>query len=297
MTTVPTVSAVIPTHRRTVLLREAIDSVLHQTRPATEVVVVSDTDDEPTRALVAELGRTARIPVRFVRNDSAPGASGSRNLGAAESTGELLAFLDDDDLWLPDHLEALTATLMRRDVELAVAWLEPFDEAGDVSEPIRLRPDLDARRAAYRGAGLTGSNLIVRRAAFDRIGGFDPALRNANDRDFFYRFLRSGGTYAVREAVGVRFRQHGSGRLTDQSPARDAAEEAFLHKHRSTLPRGAVRRARFHLAVVRYRRAGTRGERLRQLGIAAANLTWDRVRRRLRKLLRRDADGRRDDRS
>jgi glycosyltransferase involved in cell wall biosynthesis len=107
----PTVSVVIPTCDRPVLLARAIASARAQTAPAGEIIVVDDGTDDGARAQPA-------AGVRVVRNDRARGPSGARNCGAASARGALLAFLDDDDEWLPSYLAAAAAHVAANDLDV-----------------------------------------------------------------------------------------------------------------------------------------------------------------------------------
>jgi len=104
-----TVSVVIPTHDRGRVVVEAIESALAQTHPPLEVIVVDDgsTDDTAER-----VGRLRDARVRYLRRPHA-GVSAARNAGIAAATGDLVAFLDSDDLWKPDKVEAEIAALAR----------------------------------------------------------------------------------------------------------------------------------------------------------------------------------------
>src|SRR5689334_5400464 len=93
-----TVSVVIPTYRRSDLLRDAISSVLAQTVAVAEVLVVDDADDPGTREVVAEFGHEQATTLRYLQNPQS-GVCHSRNHGASHAQSPLLAFLDDDDVW------------------------------------------------------------------------------------------------------------------------------------------------------------------------------------------------------
>lgn len=110
MTAHPSVSAVVPTRDRPELLRAAVRAILDQEYPGEiEVVVVYDrSEPDPT---LAELSRPGR-PVRVIRNERTPGLAGTRNTGVLAATGELVAFCDDDDEWLPGKLRAQVDALV-----------------------------------------------------------------------------------------------------------------------------------------------------------------------------------------
>src|SRR5262245_24547581 len=97
----PLVTVVIPTHNRAGRVRSAIESVLHQTYADFEIVVVDDASEDGTENTV----RGVLDPrVRYIRHAVARGDAAARNTGIRNSTGEYVAFLDDDDEWLPEKL-------------------------------------------------------------------------------------------------------------------------------------------------------------------------------------------------
>ncbi len=99
MSTTPTVSVVIPSYNRAGWLPAAVGSVLAQTHPATEILIVDDGSTDNS----AEVCAAFPAPVRYIRQQNA-GVSAARNRGMREATGEFIALLDSDDLWLPEKL-------------------------------------------------------------------------------------------------------------------------------------------------------------------------------------------------
>lgn len=98
----PLVSAVIPTRNRPQLVKRAVQSVLAQTLKEIEVIVVIDGPDEPTSVALQEIDD---FRLRVIELSTSRGGSGARNAGVIEAKGEWIAFLDDDDQWLPQKLE------------------------------------------------------------------------------------------------------------------------------------------------------------------------------------------------
>ncbi len=98
----PKVSVVVLTHNRRRLLRRAISSILNQTFQDFEIVLVDDASTDNTPEVVRSFG-DARI--KYIRHEVNKGEAGSRNTGVTSSSGDYIAFLDDDDEWLPEKLE------------------------------------------------------------------------------------------------------------------------------------------------------------------------------------------------
>jgi len=163
------VSCVIPTRDRCRMVCAAIDSVVRQQWPGLEIVVVDDGSSDGTAEMVA-----ARYPaVRLVRL-AGLGAGPARNAGVAAARGEVVMFLDSDDLWLDRHVAVLVATL-ERGFEVAYGTTETIDQVSRgrfcIPEPGQGREGA-VLAGLLRWCFLVPSALAVRRRAFDVCGGF-----------------------------------------------------------------------------------------------------------------------------
>jgi glycosyltransferase involved in cell wall biosynthesis len=199
------VSAVIPTYNRGHVVGRAVASVLAQTHPDLEVLVVDDGSSDDTAARLADV-HDPRL--RYVRRPHA-GVSATRNAGVALATGELIAFLDSDDLWKPEKLAREVAFLERHpDVQAVFSDLEKHDGELFIPSFMRASP-LFGRRLAGRaypdGLVLPGremflyllqevfikpSALMLHREAFKRTGGFDERWSSSEDWEFLLRFAK-----------------------------------------------------------------------------------------------------------
>jgi glycosyltransferase involved in cell wall biosynthesis len=199
----PRVSVVVATNRGGPFLAEALASAAAQTLPAAELVVVDDGSPEPEalRAIVA-----AVPAARLVRRPAA-GVSAARNAGVHETTGDLVAFLDDDDRWHPErlrrHVEAMTA---RPDAVVSYCGMRTIDADGARLVAADQRPAHD-EADVVRGPGVMLPNLVVRRATFDAVGGFDPAYRQGEDLDLVLR-AAALGPFVFVDDVLVDYRHH-----------------------------------------------------------------------------------------
>lgn len=182
------VSVVIPTYGRADYLLAAIDSVLAQTRPPGEIIVVDDGSPDDTADRVASLVRAGRV--RYVRRENG-GLAAARNTGAAHAAGAFLLFLDDDDLLVPTALEALVDALETRP-EYAFAYGDWVRFAGATPPPPddRKPPEVADRNAflMFNRIGTAGM-VLMRRAAYEAVGGFDASLRKVEDWDMWLRML------------------------------------------------------------------------------------------------------------
>ena len=232
----PRVTAVVPTCNRPVLLRRALSSIAAQELPPAEMIVVDDGDvanEHITREAAEQSGLKG---IRVIANSHAKGASGARNTGADLAASELLAFLDDDDEWLPSYLSQAVGQCNWSELDVVCTpLLCQFDDGVDrlaKSAPDRLAPDL----FLTRNPGLGGSNLIIRKSLYREIGGFDESLPSCNDLDLGIRLsLRGGIRYLNLQQRLVRFYQHAGPKLG--TPAGEAMQVGIrrfyeLHAHR-----------------------------------------------------------------
>jgi glycosyltransferase involved in cell wall biosynthesis len=250
-------ACIIPTHGRPALLSRSLDSALQQSHAPAEVIVVDDLDDKPTAAVVQVTALRTEIPLRRIVNRLNPGASGSRNAGVTASRAEFIAFLDDDDAWRPQYLARAMAELEHSGADAVVSGLCRIKHDGSI-QPIVIphRAEI-AGRLFDKNFGMTGSNLVIRRSAFERVGGFDSALPVFNDWDFLIRMLAAGVEYGVVPELTVEWREHEGARISTPSLRRAAGIESFIAKHGNTMP-PVNRRDLMAIALgIRWRNAGS----------------------------------------
>lgn len=198
MTSPWAISVVIPTRGRPDSLAKALASVVGQTMPPAEIVVVADGPEEDTVAMLRDSGIAG---LRTIEIDVPGGASAARNAGVLAATGEWIAFLDDDDEWLPRKLErqvdAIRAAgvaeaigscaVIVREAGCDVLWRGRAPRSG---EPIS--EYLFVRRSLRVGEGTVGtSTLLVRRAVLLAIP-FDRAVHRYQDADWLLRAGAAG---------------------------------------------------------------------------------------------------------
>lgn len=185
----PVCTAVVVTRDRPALLRDALTSIATQHTLPTEVRI-GDDGERP----ISPADLPPALPVTVIRCDGGSAAA-ARNRAAAGAVGEVLAFLDDDDLWRAEHVERLVAAFADPRIELAYAdvivarEVVGADGARTVVARRRLARDWDTaimRENDY----VPPSAVAVRRAFFERLGGFDESFRFSEDWDFLLRAAR-----------------------------------------------------------------------------------------------------------
>jgi glycosyltransferase involved in cell wall biosynthesis len=182
----PLISVIIPAYNASKTIQETIDSVLSQTIQDFEIIVIDDGSIDSTVEIVSSI-QDSRLKVFSYPNAK---QAASRNRGFAHSTGEFISFLDADDLWTPNKLEAqLKALQDNLQAAVAYSWSHCIDEkgkflreashstsSGDVYAKLLLCDFLD-----------NGSNPLIRRQALMEVGGFDESLPPAEDWDMWLR--------------------------------------------------------------------------------------------------------------
>lgn len=208
MTSIPLVSTIIPTFNRAHLVPEAIDSVLRQTYPNVEIIVVDDGSTDETQECLKRYGNR----IKLIKQENA-GPSAARNRGIAAAQGALIAFLDSDDLWLPEKLErqvrvmvaagesvpcCLSNIMMHwRDKQISsfeIAGLKPGSPEG-----IWMNPDeVLATRFVLFNQG-----VVIRRQVVNALGGFDPSLRLLEDYEFALRLSHHRPWAFIRDPLVI----------------------------------------------------------------------------------------------
>lgn len=213
------VSVVMPVYNAEAFLAEAIESVLAQTWPHWELLLVDDgsTDRSPeiARSCAGDRVRLLEHPGRANRGESA-----ARNLGLREARGDLIAFLDADDVWLPEKLERQAPLLLARpeagmlygNTEYWSSWSgagEDFQPdlgvaPGTLAEPPRLLTLYLRREAAVPCT----CGLLVRREVCERVGGFEESFRGMYADQVFYAKMIAAAPVLIADGCWERYRQH-----------------------------------------------------------------------------------------
>ena len=234
------VSIVMCTRNRSDQIGQAVQSVLDNDYPNFELVIVDQSTDDETRAVVTQM--TPHHPnLRYIYTEKA-GLSRAYNIGIHESTGDVLGFTDDDCVAAKDWVRSI-ASVFGDEPSVDMVYgqvLLPAALQGHTGEVPTLaihRAELIDRSSGFRVYGM-GANFAMRRRLYETIGGFDEALggggplKSSQDFDFQYRAYLAGATVALRPDVNV---DHYGLRTVEQWPATQRAygfgDGAFYCKH------------------------------------------------------------------
>jgi len=195
----PRVSVIVPVYNGAAFLRQALESVLVQTRAASEVIVVDDGSSDASGRIVAEFPA-----VRYLRKANG-GPASARNHGIAAASFEFVAFIDQDDLWHPAKLERQLACFEENPgLDLCYTLVDLFWEPELGAEA---RAHLDQPRT--RGVpGYSTPTLLARRAAFERVGPLDAALWFGDGTDWTMRAMDAGLRVRLLHEVLLLHRMH-----------------------------------------------------------------------------------------
>jgi len=204
----PRVSVVIPTYNYARYVGKAIQSVLEQDYPNLEVIVVDDGSIDQTKEVVKPY--LARIKYLYQQNG---GTAAALNLGIGSSTGKYVCWLSSDDYFLPDKV-AKQVNLMENDLTLGFSYTSfvVIDGLGnrqyEVHSPFYPEPRVMALKL-LGGCFVNGSSVMLRKAALEQVGLFDPTVVTAHDYDLWFKLLRHYRCGFVDELL-VAYRWHDS---------------------------------------------------------------------------------------
>ncbi len=197
------ISVIIPSYNRAHVLARAVQSVLDQTMPAQEVIVVDDGSSDDTATLMAE-----KFPQCHYIKQPNNGVSAARNTGIAAASGDWLAFLDSDDEWLPGKLAA-QQQLLQQQPEIKICHTEEIW--------IRNGKQVNQMKKHAKSGGhifqnclplcvISPSSVIIQRALFNELGTFDEQLPACEDYDLW---LRICATYPVAFVERPQIKKYG----------------------------------------------------------------------------------------
>ena len=260
----PEVSVIVPTHNRRALLLLTLRSILLQSDVDLELIVVDDGSIDGTGTAVEQL---ADSRARVVRNEVAQGVSAARDRGRAETTGDWIAFCDDDDLWAP--------TKLRSQLRAAEATRRDWAYVGVVNVDHNLRivsgrpppdPGEAVRELPHRNViPGGGSNVIVRSELLKKMPPFDPRLKNTEDWEMWIR-LANVGPPACDSRPLIAYRIH-SGNASLDTKAILQGIKIIEQIHDTTADMGTIHRWLAESCL----RTGHRLKGAKHLGLAALN--------------------------
>jgi glycosyltransferase involved in cell wall biosynthesis len=233
----PRVSVIIPSYNTAPLIANCLDSILNQTFPSFEIIVVND--GSPDTPQLEEVLQPFREKIVYVRQENKR-AAGARNTAILKAQGEFLAFLDSDDSWLPNHL-ASQMELLRKDPALDLVYADALLISDAPRQKTFMEKCPSEGPASFEAlvverCQIPVSTVVARKAAIVRAGLFDEGLLRCDDYDMWLRTAFFGGKIAYGRKVQARLYL---GRPDSLGQSRAKMTEAYwriLEKAANTLP-------------------------------------------------------------
>lgn len=273
-----TVSVVIPTYNYGRFVTEAVDSVLAQTRPADEVVVIDDGSTDDTRERLRPYGDR----IRYVYQNN-QGLSAARNTGIRTARGDVIGLLDSDDLWHPEKLAWQVGALAGAP-ELGLVAADTVRDLKQGWPEVGRAAPLPLRAVTLRDLVIRSrfgpSGVLARRQCFAAVGGFDTTLRSAEDRDMWIR-IAAKFPIAKLELPLWYYRLHGgnmsaAARRMEENEMRVLRRALDAHEplRRDYLLRRKVLGYTLRSAAYRYDASGMRLLAMRRVLQSVAQWPW-----------------------
>lgn len=225
----PKVSVVIPTCNRPALLKRAINSVLAQTYQDFEIIVVDDGMKERSESVTLAFD-DARI--RYLKNETSLGGGGTRNRGIKNAHASFIAFLDDDDEWLPEKLSVQMEQFADTSTDVGFCFTGARIETDDGVETTTAKEGVNdlSEIALLRFKGFLTTTLIVKRAVFDDVGFFDETLPSHQEAELIIRITRKYKGLGINRPLIV-MNMHTHEHIGGDLSRRIRGKEMVLEKH------------------------------------------------------------------
>ena len=241
MSQAPLVSVIIIFLNEETFLAEAIESVLQQTYPHWELLLVDDGSSDSSPHLAQQYAQQYPAKIYYLEheNHQNKGMSASRNLGIQHAAGDYIAFLDGDDIWLPHKLSEQVALLEAHPEVMmlygrTLIWHQWQPDAGNKVEDYTVDlgvqpnqviqpPTLLVNLLQNKAQTPTTCNAIMRRTVFETIGSFEDSFRGMYEDQAFFAKVELKSPVYVAEAIWAKYRQHSA----NHSPRQESLVRYF----------------------------------------------------------------------
>lgn len=227
----PLVSVIIPAFNRADTIERAINSVLYQTYEDLELIVVDDASSDHTNDIINEL-KSKDPRIIYIKHTKNMGAAVARNTGIKNHKGEYIAFLDSDDLWLPDKLEKQLNAIDRPSPNIGVVYSSVLRVE---AENVFFEQSFKGHKSGYIYKDLLYNNFIpssailVRGSCFDEIGLWDDNLTCFQDWDLVLRLSKNYEFIYLPDLLVIQYDQRQS--ITNIPKGRDIAALYLMEKY------------------------------------------------------------------
>lgn len=228
----PFFSVVIPTYNRSGLLKEAVHSIMDQSFEDFELLIVDDHSTDNTKNVVASFQDTR---IKYIVNDRTKGGAGTRNAGIFRAKGDWVAFLDDDDVWLPNKLESEYKKI--QEVDSAVGLVYSGSATYDFSKKRQLTVHVPEKEGwiqkdlLYKNYIGTFSRVSIQSDLLKKIGGLDERFESLQDRELFVRIASISKVVFIKKTL-VYMRTSNTDRITTNHTKRLNGILLFYEKYK-----------------------------------------------------------------
>ncbi len=212
----PKVSVIIPAYNAEKYIAETLDSVVNQTYSDFEVIIVDDGSKDGTVSIIKQYQGKYPEKIRLIQKENG-GPASARNVGIKVATGEYIAFIDADDLWLPRKLEKQISFFESQPTQVGLVYTDgkKFDDDGTWTLPEHLRHNyIEGRiyKDLLRSNVIPNQSVVVRNECFDQVGLFSesPKIVSSEDYDMWLRIARKFEISFLNEVLSL-YREHNLG--------------------------------------------------------------------------------------
>ena len=207
------------------MLFKTLSSVFNQTTKPTEVIIIFSTRiSQDQNNLLLKKNKNLRI---FFSNGG--NVSQNRNYGALKAKGNYLAFLDDDDLWGKNYLRYIKKKINQNRSKLIITWLNKIKDK-KVSKFKEITQKVKSEDLFVFNPGIIGSNIVIEKKIFKKIGAFDIRLSSSEDKDLFIRFLDKKLKFNILKKRLVYHRQKSQKQLSYDTNGKQLFLKKYEHR-------------------------------------------------------------------
>lgn len=211
------VSVIIPMYGRSIFIEDALRSVLEQTHPHTEIILIDDNGEHSSEQnrTYSKIEPYLGEKVKYIKNQKNSGVSASRNNGVEQSSGQYVTFLDDDDIYYPEKIETQLEFMLKNELDISICSFDRFDSEGKTNPSSAIQPPLDcARDLLTRKSSPHAPTLMLKRELYRSIGGFPTNLAYREDIMLVTHALVKGAKLGSIPTPLFNYRVHSGFRLS-----------------------------------------------------------------------------------
>ena len=218
-------SVVIPSYKINKFLFKTLSSVFKQTTNPYEIIIVfSNKISKDQTNLI--LKKNKNLKIFFLNNGN---VSQNRNYGALNAKGNYIAFLDDDDLWNKNYLRCIAKILNQKRSKFIITWLNKIKDQ-KVSKFKEISQKVKPEDLFIFNPGIIGSNIVIEKKIFKKIGGFDKKLTSSEDKDFLIRFIDKKFKFNILKKRLVYHRQKNKKQLSYDTTGKQLFLKKYEHR-------------------------------------------------------------------